>query len=585
MLARFEREARTAAHLSHPAIVPVLDVGHIDKYTFMVMQLIEGQTLAERLLDAHAGRLEEKLAADIAWQIADALHYAHTKHVIHRDVKPSNILLTAENQAMLTDFGIALALDDPVLTQTGYIVGTPAYIAPEQAAGQKPIDGRADLYSLGVVLYQMLTGHIPFHGSTPQVLHAHVYDPPPSPSAIVELSEAMEAVVLRALAKVATRRFQSGLELAQALSTLGQQMGTKTQISLSDTKTYPALTPPKSTATELSYSTPHLPRPATLNENPFFYGGAIAPEQFYGRREILNLLVQRLKAAQSVSIVGERRMGKSSLLNYFMAYTAENFASNVIVVYLDLMKAYSRTRLGLMKALRRALTRLWHEPWSAHEDGDLMAFDFALEELQADGLRLLLCLDEVENLTEQAAEFNDVLEDWRASAQMGQMAILTASAQPLADLCASGGVTSPFYNIFSQHRLGLLDKEEWRALVMDNMNVTAEDLTFIERVAGGHPFFTQMAASHLWETRRQGRVDHEQLYQELWFQLEPHLRHLWRSLTAEEQTALYQLVDHTAPRPQPRIVAALERRGITTPKQQPFSELFGEMIANRHLAG
>lgn len=585
MLARFEREARTAAHLSHPAIVPVLDVGHADNYTFMVMQLIEGQTLAERLLDAEAERLEEKLAADIAWQIADALHYAHTQNVVHRDVKPSNIMLTAENQALLTDFGVALALDDPVLTQTGYIVGTPAYIAPEQAAGKKPIDGRADLYSLGVVLYQMLTGHIPFQGSTPQVLHAHVYDPPPSPSAMVKLSVAMETLVLQALAKDATRRFQSGLDLAQALATLGQQAGTKTHLSLSDTKTYLTVTPAKPTATEPSYTTPHLQRPTTVNENPFFYGGAIAPEQFYGRRDILNLLVQRLKAAQSVSIVGERRMGKSSLLNYFRASAPEYFSSNVIVVYLDLMKAYSRTRLGLMKALRRALTRLWHEPWPANEDGDLMAFDFALEELQAAGLRLLLCLDEVENLTQQAAEFNDVLEDWRASAQMGQMAILTASAQPLADLCASGGLTSPFYNIFSQHRLGLLARQEWQALVMDNMNVTAEDLTFIERVAGGHPFFTQMTASYLWETRRQGRVDHNQLYQELWFQLEPHLRHLWRSLTAEEQTTLYELVDQTAPPPQPRVVAALERRGITTPQQQPFSALFGEMIASRHVAG
>jgi serine/threonine-protein kinase len=142
--------------------------------------------------------------------------------VVHRDLKPANILLATDGQALLTDFGVALALDDLTLTRTGHTVGTPAYMAPEQANGQE-VDGRADLYSLGVVLYQMVTGRTPFRGNTPQVLHAHVYEPPPAPSSIAKVSPGMEAVILRALAKEPSQRFQSGAAMAQALARLGDQ--------------------------------------------------------------------------------------------------------------------------------------------------------------------------------------------------------------------------------------------------------------------------------------------------------------------------------------------------------------------------
>lgn len=580
MLARFEREARTVAKLRHPAIVPVLDAGHAAGLSYIVMALIEGESLADRLQAER--RLDEATAADIAWQMADALHYAHSQNIIHRDVKPANILLTADGRAMLTDFGVALALDDPALTRTGFIVGTPAYIAPEQAAGQRPLDGRADIYTLGVVLYQMVTGRLPFQGPTPHVLRAHVFDPPPPPSTVAPISPVLEAIIMRALAKSAADRFQTGLELAQALAVSGREPATQAELPLSEGQTLPSL----STPAEATYTTPNLPKPAAPGGNPFFYGGAVAPELFYGRRELLQTIIQRVRAEvpQSVSIVGERRMGKSSLLTYFQAHARQHFPDTVLIIYLDLMKAYSRTRLGLMKALRRALTRLWREPWPASEDGDLMAFDFAVEELLAEGYQLLLCLDEVENLTQRAAEFNDVLEDWRACAQLGQIAIISASAQPLADLCASGGLTSPFYNIFSQHRLGLLAPSEWQALVSDHMPAGTEDLAFVERVAGGQPFFSQMAASYLWEARQAGAVDYEQLYRELWFQLTPHLSHLWRSLTPPEQALLRHLAQPGSDQPDSRSVAALERRGLVR-GEQPFSALFTELIAAGQLEG
>jgi serine/threonine-protein kinase len=171
---RFEREARTAARLRHPGIVPVLEAGQAEGCAYLAMPFIKGQTLAARLTEQLPQPLDEATAADIAWQMADALDYAHRQGVVHRDVKPSNIMLTPEGRAMLTDFGVAQALDDSSLTRTGLTVGTPAYMAPEQVSGDQTVDGRADLYSLGIVLYQMVTGRTPFRGSTPHVLHAHL---------------------------------------------------------------------------------------------------------------------------------------------------------------------------------------------------------------------------------------------------------------------------------------------------------------------------------------------------------------------------------------------------------------------------
>lgn len=225
---RFEREARTAARLRHPGIVRVLDAGQADGYAYMAMSFVSSQTIAGRL--AETAPLPETVAADIAWQMADALYYAHTQGVVHRDVKPSNILLMADGRALLTDFGVAQALDDASLTRTGHTVGTPVYMAPEQASGEQAVDGRADLYSLGVVLYQMVTGRTPFQGSTPQVLYAHVYAAPPPPSSVTPVSPAMESIILKALQKDASNRYQTGAAMAQALANFSDGTGTHARL-------------------------------------------------------------------------------------------------------------------------------------------------------------------------------------------------------------------------------------------------------------------------------------------------------------------------------------------------------------------
>lgn len=222
LLTRFEREAQTMMRLQHPNILPVLDTGHIDDCAYMAMPLVKGEALGEVL--KKKSRFDEVETTEIGWQIADALHYAYENGVIHRDVKPSNILMTHDGHAFLADFGVAYALDDPSLTQAGHIVGTPAYMSPEQALQDKKMDRQSDLYSLGVILYRLATGRLPFSGTTPEILHAHVYQKPPVPSSIAQVSPEMEAIILRAMAKKPANRFPDGRTMARELLELNQHI-------------------------------------------------------------------------------------------------------------------------------------------------------------------------------------------------------------------------------------------------------------------------------------------------------------------------------------------------------------------------
>src|SRR5499427_7928572 len=222
---RFYREARAVARLSHPNIITVFLVGECDDGApYIVMEMVEGPSLAQRL--EADGKLEPGRAVRIATQIAAALAEAHAASVVHRDLKPENILLAprrGQTEAVkVLDFGIAKLLasgHESHLTSTGALFGTPHYISPEQASGG-PIDHRADLYSLGVILYRMLTGRLPFEGSTGMsVVLKHLHEVPMAPRELApEMPPALEEVVERAMAKDPAERFQTADEMAAALA-------------------------------------------------------------------------------------------------------------------------------------------------------------------------------------------------------------------------------------------------------------------------------------------------------------------------------------------------------------------------------
>ncbi len=214
---RFEREAITAANLRHPAVVTIFDVGEADGLRYIAMEYIGGRSLSDVL--AEYGRLSLPLATAIVAPVAEALDFAHRHGMVHRDVKPHNILIDTDGRVLLTDFGIAIDPSDggERLTRAGMFMGTPEYISPEQAQAQ-PLTGRSDLYSLGIVLYEMLAGRVPFQGGTAQQIMGHISQPPPPITAIDPAAPPeLDHLFARVLAKDPAQRLERAGSITEAL--------------------------------------------------------------------------------------------------------------------------------------------------------------------------------------------------------------------------------------------------------------------------------------------------------------------------------------------------------------------------------
>jgi serine/threonine-protein kinase len=216
MRERFRREAEAAAGLQHPHVCPIIDYGSAGQSVYIVLPFLAGGSLADQLTRERV--VAPAQAASVCAQVSAALDYAHRKGIVHRDVKPDNVLFDDDRYALLTDFGIATARFHARLTGTGRAMGTPHYMSPEQAMG-KMVDGRSDIYAVGVMLYEMLLGFPPFDGADSySVGYKHVHEQPVPPEIVDSRTPpALAAIVMRCLAKAPNERYQRGMELADAL--------------------------------------------------------------------------------------------------------------------------------------------------------------------------------------------------------------------------------------------------------------------------------------------------------------------------------------------------------------------------------
>jgi len=232
LLARFQREAQLVAKLDHPNIVPIYDYAEKDGYPFLVMKFVEGETLKARLVH---GPIEPEEVSRIAGAIGAALAYAHKNGILHRDIKPSNVLMAADGQIYLADFGLArIAQSSDASLTSDMILGTPQYISPEQALGKKDLDEGTDIYSFGVMLYELIVGKVPFSADTPfSVIHDHIYTALPMPRAVnPDVSEAVERVLLKALAKERPDRYIDVDSMVEAFQQAWKEDGQSKRITV-----------------------------------------------------------------------------------------------------------------------------------------------------------------------------------------------------------------------------------------------------------------------------------------------------------------------------------------------------------------
>ncbi len=224
--ARFQREAQAAARLTHANVVATYDMGEEEGRYFLVMEYVDGTNLRDMLEGQPEGHLDLTTLLRLGQDLCRALAYAHAHGVLHRDLKPENVMVTKDGTAKLMDFGLALALDKPRMTPSGTMVGTPAYMSPENALG-KTSDARSDLYSLGAVLYEMATGQPPFpHEDSLKAIYGHLHDTPMKPSRLnADVTSGLEEVILRLLAKDPARRYQSAPDVSRALQQIAESLG------------------------------------------------------------------------------------------------------------------------------------------------------------------------------------------------------------------------------------------------------------------------------------------------------------------------------------------------------------------------
>lgn len=461
---RFRREAMAVARLKHRNIVTCYDFGVADEVgAYLVLEYVEGHSLREEL--ERRPRLAVEQAVDIALQVGLALDEAHSKGVVHRDLKPENIFLERTPDTVtvkVLDFGIAKIIESSRtpserITSDDFVVGTPAYMSPEQCEGSE-LDGRSDIYSLGCVLYEMLTGRPPFVGATSTLVFArHQSEPPLAPRSVrPDLAESVERVILRALEKSPSHRYRSGTEFAVELQVaLAMPLG-----DISTAAASPLVTPaplrrtplPERSPYQVSYPTPRTPGPGSDSGLPPFH------TRFVGRDSVLAEVIEQLTRSRLVTLTGIGGIGKTRLAVEAAARVSDNFTDGVAVVAIeqltsrDLVTERVAAALGVREQTGRSLAE-------------------SLARSIGSG-RLLVVLDNCEHLAAECAALVRVLLDACPRLQV------LATSQVVLGLSGESVYRVPPMQMPAGKRRGALDsvrESEAGRLFLDRVRVARPD--------------------------------------------------------------------------------------------------------------
>jgi serine/threonine protein kinase len=531
---RFLRESESMARLMHANVVSVFDRGNHENRPFMVMELVDGVTLAELIEDSPPGL---GIILNISTQICQAMAYAHEHGVIHRDLKLTNIMVDKDGHAKVLDFGLAKVLDASSLSDDNSRIGTPVFYAPEQVA-VSDIDNRADIWAFGVCLYRMLNGCFPFEAEHPATLLYLIASGDPAPFE-PDVPEELRNVVLHCLEKKREDRYVSFSELGNELEAL------RLQYLDAGSSLVGRRAAARTTTNRGSKRNPYLNRVMIQN-----------PNEFYGRSREIKRIYSRLDAPrpQSISIVGERRIGKSSLLNYI--YQRQNRRQqmdshhNAIFVYMDFQQGadlnvekFIDILLGMFKYEKhRMVTEV-----SSERSFDVLRAE--IEELNSQDKRVIILMDEFESITTNPGFDMQFFSFLRFLANNYKVAYVTSSYHDLQQMCHDEDIAdSPFFNIFSTLSLRTFSRDEAVELICgpsQSEGIPLEPhIDNILGLSGYFPFFIQIACSAVFEylaENEDGEPDWTRISEVFREEATQHYQYIWDRMDENFQNNLSRI--------------------------------------------
>jgi serine/threonine protein kinase len=576
---RFRRELQSQARLSHPNIVTLYDVGQHEGQPYAVMELVDGYSLYELISETNLPPVE---ICQLALQVCRAMAYAHDQGIIHRDLKLNNIMVSmAEDespQAKVVDFGLAKLMYAEMQTTGKDIIGTPMFMAPEQVRGEQ-VDARTDIFAFGVCLFRLLNGRFPFESEHPTAVMYMIVNETElhfEPSVPEELRD----IVMRCLEKDPRNRPRNFTELAEEIENLQDAC------------------PEESTAHDLTstFAAPLADR--SSKRNPYLNRVMIKnPADFFGREREIRKIYSRLDAPhpQSISIVGDRRIGKSSLLNHIYHRSQrrahmENYHS-AIFVYMDFQ---GRADFNVPKFIDFLFNVFSYDTNTGIESTDsektLDQLRETVQELHEQGRRVIVLMDEFESITRNPNFDEGFFSFLRAMANSYRVAYVTSSCDELQHMCHNKDISdSPFFNIFSNLPLRPFTPAAARELITAPsategvpLEPYADELL---EMAGLFPLYLQIACSCLFENlleAGEGDPDWSRVTRMFYDEALPHFEFVWERMDDTERENLLRFAEgRKISRKYEFVNENLLRRGYLREREggrRLFSESFRKFI-------